>query len=272
MRKVSWPSMCTRPEARRTWIRSAAEPSAPSTTGPMRPGPSVGPTTTAPAPSPNSAAVRRSSGSTKRDIRSAPITSTWSALPASTWPAASASAGEEAAARGAHVERAGGGRRRGHAPRAGRRWAAGRPGSSWPRPRGRGRRGRAPARRSASRPGRRGEVREASPRAPATRRSRMPVRLKIQSSVTPSRSAIAPLATTVSGRLAPTDAMPAAAGGLERAVEQRLAWRVSVVAVTGARFPRGGAGRHLIASPVPPAGGTFPPLGGMPAQRLRTLE
>ena len=58
----------------------------------------------------------------------------------------------------------------------------------------------------------------------ATRRSRMPVRLKIQSSVTPSRSAIAPLPTTVFGRLVPTDAMPAVAVGLTGS-SRKGAWR-----------------------------------------------
>ena len=58
----------------------------------------------APAPSAKSAAVPRSSGSSMRDRCSAPITSTDSARPDSSWPAASGQRGEEAGAGGVDVE------------------------------------------------------------------------------------------------------------------------------------------------------------------------
>ena len=189
-----------------------AEPSAPSITGPMRPAPSVGPTTTAPAPSPNRAAVRRSSGSTKRGHQIG-ADHEHVVAPCRPRPAprrARARRGSRCTRRRRRARPAPDGAE-GARPRAERRSAAGRPGSSSPRPRGRGRRGRASARRGASRPAAEARSAKRSPGA-ATRRSRMPVRLKIQSSVTPRRSAIGPLATTVSGRLAPTEAMPAASG------------------------------------------------------------
>jgi hypothetical protein len=68
--------------------RLGSEPSAASVMGPISPSPS-GPSTTAPAPSPNSAAVLRSSKSVRRVRISAPISSTRSARPDSIWPAAS---------------------------------------------------------------------------------------------------------------------------------------------------------------------------------------
>src|ERR687896_280077 len=75
-------------------MRSARSPSAASTIGPISPSPS-GPTSTAAAPSPNSAAVFGSSKSVMRVSASAPITSTRSARPVSTWPAASRSAASQ---------------------------------------------------------------------------------------------------------------------------------------------------------------------------------
>src|SRR5918995_4603418 len=74
-------------------MAGAPAPSACSTMSPIRPPvPFAGPTTDAPAPSANSAAVPRSVGSVKRLSTSAPITSTWSQRPPSTWAAARASA------------------------------------------------------------------------------------------------------------------------------------------------------------------------------------
>ncbi|MGX1240483.1 hypothetical protein RKD46_001587 [Streptomyces pseudovenezuelae] len=57
------------------------EPSEPHTTGPT-PGSSLGPTTAAPAPSPNRNAVWRSVGSRSSESRSTAMTRTWRALPA----------------------------------------------------------------------------------------------------------------------------------------------------------------------------------------------
>lgn len=61
-------------------MASWRSPSDPQTTGPM-PGSAAGPTTTAPAPSPNRKAVPRSSGSTMSVIRSEPTTTTCRLFP-----------------------------------------------------------------------------------------------------------------------------------------------------------------------------------------------
>ncbi len=89
---VWWPSMRTRRSSRRTTIDSAPEVSQPSTIGPIAPGRSPARTTAAPAPSPNSAAVQRSSGSASRVMISAPITTAVVARPDSIIPAATHSA------------------------------------------------------------------------------------------------------------------------------------------------------------------------------------
>ena len=66
-------------------------PSELSTIGPIAPSPSAD-STTAPAPSPNSAAVRLSSGLVTRESISAPITRATSERPVSTWAAPAESA------------------------------------------------------------------------------------------------------------------------------------------------------------------------------------
>ncbi len=71
-------------------------PSARQTTGPI-PGSCEGPTTTAPAPSAKRKAVSPSSWSRMSVIRSAPMTSTWSARPIRTWSPASARAWQKPA-------------------------------------------------------------------------------------------------------------------------------------------------------------------------------
>ena len=98
-----------RRSVRSSWwamIVSPMPPSEASRIGPISPSPSW-PSTTAPAPSPNSgggALVGR--GRRSREIVSAPITSTRSARPVSIWAAPTDSADEPAGARGADVERA----------------------------------------------------------------------------------------------------------------------------------------------------------------------
>ena len=123
-RPAAWPASAARPPrgtsrgrasgSRRrrapTWMCSAPAPSAPRTIGPIRPAPSVRSSTTAPAPSANTAAVARSSGSVIRDIRSAPITTTHRARPASICAGADRQRRQEARAGRADVERAGPGR------------------------------------------------------------------------------------------------------------------------------------------------------------------
>jgi hypothetical protein len=86
-----WPSISSTRLSCDAVMRSPSEPSAAMTIGPMSPSPS-GPSTTAPAPSPNSIAVLGSSKFVMRVSSSAPITSTRSARPVSTWPAARRSA------------------------------------------------------------------------------------------------------------------------------------------------------------------------------------
>ena len=232
--------MCTRPEARRTWIRSAAEPSAPSTTGPMRPGPSVGPTTTAPAPSPNSAAVRRSSGSTKRDIRSAPITSTWPCPAGLHLPRGQRQRGEEAAARGAHVERSGPGGAEGTRHQrggVGQQVVLAHGGHHHEVEVG----GVEAGARERVATGRRREVREARLRRrhaplPDAGAAEDPV-LGHTESLGDRRRWPPP---SPAGWPPPTRCRrPRAARASRR---EQAGWRVSVVPVTGARFPRGGPG------------------------------
>ena len=110
---------------RSVWLavmRSARSPSAARTIGPMWPSPSE-PSSTAAAPSPNRAAVFGSSKSVIRVSSSAPMISTRSARPVSTWPAAEAQRGEPARAGGADVDGAGvdGAERGGHDGRGVRR-------------------------------------------------------------------------------------------------------------------------------------------------------
>ncbi len=77
-------------------IRSNCSPSEPHTTGAM-PGSSLGPTTTAPAPSAKMNAVPRSWGSVRSESRSTPITRTYLALPPRIMSEASATACEKPA-------------------------------------------------------------------------------------------------------------------------------------------------------------------------------
>ena len=79
---VVWPSMWMKRSSWVAMIVSAIPPSEASRIGPIAPSPSAL-STTAPAPSPNSEAVRLSSGSVTRERISAPITSTRSARPVS---------------------------------------------------------------------------------------------------------------------------------------------------------------------------------------------
>ena len=75
-RKVSWPFIRRMPSSRPAVTRSRAGAVGAEHAGPMPPRAVPRRTTTAPAPSPNRAAVERSSGSMSRVIRSAPTTST----------------------------------------------------------------------------------------------------------------------------------------------------------------------------------------------------
>ena len=187
---------------------SAPAPSAPSTIGPIRPGSSVAPSSAAPAPSANTAAVARSVGSVIRDMKSAPIDEHVARAARLDLRAADRHRREEPGAGGADVERARRASRRAHGRRAAPRSGAPRRRSSSRRARGRRRRPR--RRRRPVRAARRGVACVARRSCgSATRRSRIPVRRSIQPSATPSRSAIDAFETTCLGRLVPTDAIAA---------------------------------------------------------------
>ncbi len=180
------------------WIAGAPEPSAPRMIGPIPPtSPAAGPSTTAPTPSPNSGAVRLSSQSTIRVVKSAPISSTRSARPVSIWAAPSDRPDRkpvQAAPRSIAPARS--------APTA---WATigaafginsscvsvainTRSTSA----------ASTPARFKAATPARAANSDSRSPGA-ATGRARMPVRDTIQSSLTPSRSASSAVVTVPEG-------------------------------------------------------------------------
>ena len=132
-RKVSWPCMWMTWSSWLAQIDEPPLPSARSTICPIRPGPPLaGPTTAAPAPSANSAAVPRSALSVKRLSTSAPITSTWSQRPHSIWAAASERA-DRKPVQAAPTSIAPASWRPAPAPRAARRWAAARR-PPWSRP------------------------------------------------------------------------------------------------------------------------------------------
>src|SRR4051794_32290023 len=188
--------MRIRASSRPMVIASASVASEPNTNGPTAPSPAA-PSTTAPAASPNSAAVRLSSKSVKRDRTSAPTTSTVCARPLSIIPAPELSAltqpvqaapTSKAFARAAPSSVATIGAALGSrssaevvATSAASR-AAGSTPASW-----------TAARAAAiARSLRRSE-------GIAWRRERMPVRLTIQPSSIPRRSAIGRLETAVSG-------------------------------------------------------------------------
>ena len=186
---------------------SAPAPSAPSTIGPIRLVSPVAVSTTAPAPSANTAAVVRSSGSRIRDIRSAPMTSTHWARPASIWPVPTASADRKpvhaapmsnAPARTAPSSWATSGAAFGMTSSGVVVATSTRSTCS----------GETPARRSAAAPALVAWVVRRSSGS-ATCRARIPVRRTIHSSLTPIRAAISALGTTLRGRLAPTDAIAA---------------------------------------------------------------
>ena len=177
--------------------------------------------TTAPAPSANTAAVVRSSGSVIRDMKSAPITTAHCARPASIWPVPTASADRKpvhAAPMSNAPARA--------APSSWATWGAAfgmtssgvvvatstRSTCS----------GATPARRSAAAAAFVAWVASRSSGS-ATWRERMPVRRTIHSSVTPIRGAMSAFGTTVSGRLMPTDAIAAPADPTGRIGAEGLA-------------------------------------------------
>src|SRR3954454_18327881 len=190
------------------------------TVGPTRPA-SEAPSTTAPAPSPNSEAVRLSSGFTRRLVKSAPITSADEARPASTRPDPTFSADRnplqaastsKAPACTAPINPATSGAAAGIVSSAVEVATMTRSSSEAP----------TPARSRASIPARAARSDSRSP-SPARRRSVTPVRDSIHCAVTPRRSAIDSLETTASGSAAPTPstAAPRSAGGAGAATGAR---------------------------------------------------
>src|SRR5436190_18591063 len=187
---VSWPSMWREACSYVEWMCRAPAASARSSVGPSRVRES---TTRAPDPSPNSAAVRRSSGFTRRLNMSAPMTSTRSARaayaisravrnpvhPAFTSNAPARVAPSSPATTGAV---AGTGASAVHVATITRSIDS----------------GEAPARSSESRPAAAARSARRSSGA-ARRRSRTPVRDSIHSSVTPSRAAMSAVGTTRGG-------------------------------------------------------------------------
>src|SRR5271155_1222814 len=241
-RKVSWPSISKKPRSRVARIASALPPSLPNTNGPISPAASSE-TTIAPAPSPNSGAVRRSSKSTKRVRISAPITSTWRARPASTQEVACARPAIEPL-QAAPTSIAGPGPTPSSCATIGAVLGvissaatvatstmsislASRPASS-----------------SAMRPALTARSLTRSPGA-AWRRSLMPVRRSIHSAVTPTRAPTSPLETRCSGSAVPRPAMPAVrVSRTNRRPAVCAVWSVGSSGDT-ARLPRTRGGRHF---------------------------
>src|SRR5215207_2215597 len=209
---VSCPSMWMKRSSWSAQMVSAIPPSVASTTGPIAPSPS-GLSTTAPAPSPNRAAVRLSFGSVTRLSVSAPITSTHSARPVSTC-AAPAESADSQPVQAAPMSYAA-------APMpsalatTGAVFGVSSSGVIVARSTRSTSAGLRPASDSARRAAltARSAVRSSGA---AKRRSRMPVRRVIQSESTPIRSAIGPLVTTRSGSLWPRPTTRAVRGGAKR--------------------------------------------------------
>ncbi len=213
-RNTSGPSISIVPptSAWRMWRREPSDPrSQPST----RPGPAPRSSTTAPAPSPKRMAVDRSSQSTIRDMVSEPTSKHPLACPPG-------GTRRRPPARRRTPSRRRSGRRRRPGPRvpAAGRW----PTLAWPRRgcRCTGGPGRGPRPASPARVRAFWAASTASPEVvPPTRRSRMPVRSTIHSSLVsrlPSRSA---LVTTLSGKALPHPVMRALDWSTEAIMQDR---------------------------------------------------
>src|SRR4051812_6483471 len=204
--KTTWPSMRTRRSSWSTTSAPSTSPSARRTEWPRRSGP-PGERTAAPAPSPNSAAVLRSSWSVTRDSASAAMTSTCSARPLSMSAAPcsrparkpvqarlTSQAMAEAAPRRLATRGAAAGMTMSAEAVATRSASRSAPVS--------------PASSSAAWPA---VVARSVMVAPGARRRRaaMPVRRRIHSGSTPTRAATSSVAIDVSGRAAPRPVMPA---------------------------------------------------------------
>src|SRR5215208_4526019 len=207
--KVSWPCISMIWSSWEARMESAPRASQFRTMCPMwPPRPSAGVTSAAPAPSANRAAVPRSVRSMKRLSTSAPITSTFSLRPPSTWAAASASAERKpvqaaprsiAPARVAPSSRATSGAALGRISSAATVATRTRSTAS----------AATPAWSRAARPAAAARSWRRSP-GDTCRRSYTPVRWTIHCSVTPAPSATLSLVTTRSGTAMATDARAAA--------------------------------------------------------------
>src|SRR5918992_2892791 len=211
-------------------MRSARSPSAASTIGPISPSPS-GPTSTAAAPSPNSAAVFGSSKSVMRVSASAPITSTRSARPVSTWPAARRSAASQPE-QAAPMSIAPALWAPSAAATTGAAFGVSSSGVIVATSTRSTSRGSTPASWSARRPANVAYSASVSCGA-ARRRDLIPVRFWIQASSTPMRGAMSEFGTTSGGTWWPSPTMRAVRGGAGATTPVRVASRAIVARSAG---------------------------------------